>query len=66
MVWKWQINFVCFYENVGSFYVPAKYGENFLGVASIFSKIKMPNNLAVPTILKSLDLESTFIHILTS
>ena len=45
------------------FYVPVKYRKVFLGVASIFSKVKMPNVIAVPTILKSLDLESTFINI---
>lgn len=65
LLWNGNGTFVCFYEDVGSFYIPVKYRENFLGVASIFSKIKMPNDLSVPTILKSLDLESTFIHIIT-
>lgn len=63
LLWNGKGKFVCFYEDVEMFYVPVKYRKVFLGVASIFSKVKMPNVIAVPTILKSLDLESTFINI---
>ena len=65
LLWNGKGKFVCFYEHLGSFYVPVKHRINFLSVASVFSKIKMPNDLAIATILKSLDLESTFIHIPT-
>ena len=66
LLWNGKGRFVCFYEEIKMFYVPVKYREVFLAVASIFSKFKMPNDIAVPTILKSLDLESTFINISTS
>jgi hypothetical protein len=65
LLWNGKGKFVCFYEEVKTFYVPVKYRTVFLGVASIFRKVKMPNAIAVPTILKSLDLESTFINIST-
>ena len=63
LLWNGKGKFVCFYEEVETFYIPVKYKEIFLGLAGVFSKVGMPDNIALPTILKSLNLESTFVRL---
>ncbi|XP_028401836.1 uncharacterized protein LOC114524839 [Dendronephthya gigantea] len=61
LLWNGKGKFACFRREVETFYVPVKYRETFLGVASILNKVKMPDDVGVLTILKSLDLERTFL-----
>ena len=63
LLWNGKGKFRCFNEEVEMFYVPFMYRERFLSVASVFIKLKIPDIIAVPMILKSLDLESTFVQI---
>lgn len=63
LLWNGKGTFVCFRERISAFYVPAKYRESFIGLAKIFNKLKIDDDIAIPTILRSLDLESTFLKV---
>ena len=63
LLWNGKGTLVCFREHAGTFYVPGKHRESFLGLAEIFSKLRIDDGIAIPTILRSLDLESTFLKI---
>lgn len=63
LLWNGKGKFLCFHEEIETFYLPVRYKNVFIGMASIFKEVNMPNAIALPTILKSLDLESTFINI---
>ena len=61
LLWNGKGRFSCFRQEIDAIYIPEKHKNTFQGLAAIFKKHDIPDDIAVPTILRSLDLESSFL-----